>query len=199
MREILTDIAGQGRRAGEVIRRMRQMLKKDEIPMEAVHLAQLAEEVIGLIFNDLAARKVSLEADFSDSPSLLPVQGDRIQLQQVILNLLVNACEAMEANPAGRRNLTVTAAAGDGKSVLRVRDEGPGLAPGILEQVFAPFYTTKPDGLGMGLAICRSIVTAHGGRLTAENHPDGGAVFRLELPPHPRSVPQIIHDPLRPG
>lgn len=183
VREILTDIAGQGRRAGEVIRRMRGMLKKEEPMMEALHLPALAGEVLGLIRSDLVARHVVVITDFAVIPP--PVLGDRIQLQQVILNLCLNACDAMGDAAAGQKSLTVSTLQVPGLAVLHIKDRGHGLASGTEEIIFDPFHTTKPDGLGMGLPICRSILTAHGGRLTAENHPDGGALFRMELPAHP--------------
>jgi two-component system, LuxR family, sensor kinase FixL len=186
VREILTDIAAEDRRAGEVIRRMRRMLKKGETVMEPLPVNTLAEEVLDMIRSDLVARNVSAVTDFA--PALPPVQGDRIQLQQVILNLLVNAGEAMTDTPAARRILRVVTAAEAGRVVLTVQDHGHGLAGGVEEKVFEPFYTTKSGGLGMGLALCRSIVTAHGGRLKAMNHPDGGALLRMELPALPETA-----------
>ena len=182
VREILTDIAGQGRRAGEVIRRMRGMLQKGEPLMEEVHLPALAGEVLGLIRSDLLARHVEVVTDF-EMPSP-PVLGDRIQLQQVMLNLFLNACDAMTGTAEGGKLLTISTPLVPGLAVLHVKDRGHGLTPGTEEVIFDPFHTTKPDGLGMGLPICRSILTAHGGRLTAENHPDGGALLRMELPAH---------------
>jgi signal transduction histidine kinase/ligand-binding sensor domain-containing protein len=182
VREILNDIVNEDRRAGEVIRRMRGMLKKGETVMEVLPLNVLTEEVLGMIRSDLVAKNISVTADLA--PALPPVCGDRIQLQQVILNLLVNACDAMTDTPSENRMLTIFSSAGDGGVLLAIRDQGHGLGAGAEEKVFAPFYTTKSGGLGMGLAICRSILHAHGGRLTAQNHSGGGAVFRVELPAH---------------
>jgi len=180
VRDILTDIVQEDRRAGEVIRRMRGMLKKGETVLEVLQLDALAEEVLAMIRSDIVARNVSVTTELQ--PGLPPVHGDRIQFQQVILNLIVNACDAMTDTPDADRVLTVTASAAEGVVALTVRDRGHGLEAGAEERIFAPFYTTKTGGLGMGLAICRSILTAHAGRLAAHNHPDGGAVLRMELP-----------------
>lgn len=182
VRDILTDIVGQGRRAGDVIRRMRGMLKKGELAMEALDPAMLAEEVLSLMRSDLVARNIALEMHFPAPP--LTVYGDRIQLQQVLLNLLANACEAMAGSPPDRRTITVDIGESGGSSVLCIKDQGHGLTPGSEGKIFDPFHTTKAEGLGMGLAICRGILTAHGGRLTAKNGPVGGAIFCMELPLH---------------
>lgn len=187
VRDILTDIVAEDRRAGEVIRRMRGMLKKGETVLEPLALPALAEEIIGMIHSDLVARNVEVETEFA--AALPPVHGDRIQLQQVILNLLINACDAMADTPVPGRRLRVATTVEQGRVVLTVHDRGHGLTAGAEEKIFEPFYTTKSGGLGMGLAICRSIVTAHGGRLTAQNHPDGGALLRMELPPHQAAPP----------
>ncbi len=182
VRDILTDIVGQGRRAGDVIRRMRGMLKKGELAMDALDPAELAEEVLGLMRSDLVARNITLKTHFPAPP--LTVYGDRIQLQQVLLNLLANACDAMAGAPADRRTVTVSIDKSGGSVVLYIQDQGHGLTPGTEEKIFDPFHTTKAEGLGMGLAICRSILTAHGGRLTAKNSQSGGALFCMELPLH---------------
>ncbi len=182
VRDILTDIVGQGRRAGDVIRRMRGMLKKGELAMEALDPAMLAEEVLSLMRSDLVARNIALETHFPAPP--LTVYGDRIQLQQVLLNLLANACEAMDGSPPDRRTITVDISESGGSSVLCIQDQGHGLTPGSEGKIFDPFHTTKAEGLGMGLAICRGILMAHGGRLTAKNGPVGGAIFCMELPLH---------------
>jgi signal transduction histidine kinase len=112
-----------------------------------------------------------------------PIEGDRVQLQQVVLNLIVNAIQAMSAVADGARNLLITTSPAEPHGVVvAVKDSGPGLAPDSLERIFNPFYSTKPDGMGMGLAICRSIVEAHGGRLRVEANEPRGAVFRFTLP-----------------
>jgi signal transduction histidine kinase len=111
------------------------------------------------------------------------IEGDRVQLQQVALNVIINAVQAMSADAEGPRELTITTAQAEPNGVLvAVKDTGPGLGPASLEQLFAPFHTTKPGGLGMGLSICRSIIEAHGGRLWASANAPRGAVFQFTLP-----------------
>lgn len=181
VREILGDIAQEGRRAGDIIQRMRGMLKKEPGRSELVDLNQVVPAVLGIMRSDLIARNVTANAALAPEPAL--VRGDGVQLTQVMLNLLTNACDALSTRPVAERQLTIeTAPAGPGMVEVRVRDRGPGIPPEKLEQVFEPFFTTKPQGLGMGLPICRSIIGAHGGRLWAENNAHGGATFRFTLP-----------------
>jgi C4-dicarboxylate-specific signal transduction histidine kinase len=116
------------------------------------------------------------------APSIAPVLGDRIHLQQVLLNLMLNGMEAMSSTPPERRLLLVRTAQINGTAEVSVRDAGTGIGDPDATQVFEPFYTTKPDGMGMGLSIARSIVEAHDGRITAENNPNGGATVRFHLP-----------------
>jgi len=123
---------------------------------------------------------VSVQTRLSDE--LSPVQGDRVQLQQVVLNLILNAVEAMGSVEAGARELLISTAHDHTGVLVAVRDSGPGIAPTHLERVFEAFYTTKPSGVGMGLSICRSIIDAHGGRLWAETNDPRGAVFQFTLP-----------------
>jgi signal transduction histidine kinase len=113
---------------------------------------------------------------------LAPVQGDRVQLQQVVLNLILNAVEAMSSVEAGTRELSITTEQSQTGVLVAVHDSGPGIHPEHLERVFKSFYTTKPSGTGMGLSICRSIIDAHGGRLWAEANEPGGAIFQFTLP-----------------
>jgi len=182
VREILEDIASDDRRAGEVISRMRTLLKKSDLQPRPVSLAEIVKEVLGLLHSDLIQRRVSVT---SQVPASLPtVMGDRVQLQQVLLNLILNACDAMVQQPPTDRRLAIDAALTDEGAVqLSVRDWGVGISANRLEQIFDPFVTTKESGLGLGLAICRSIVTAHGGRLWAVNNSDRGATFRMSLTP----------------
>jgi nitrogen-specific signal transduction histidine kinase len=181
VRDILHDIAEDDRRAGEVIKRLRAMLKKDEVKSLPLDLNELVEEVIDFSHSDLITRNVALTVELA--PALPPVLGDRVQLQQVLLNLVLNACEAMKAKPTWERRLTMATApdADDGVRVSVV-DRGTGIPADELERVFEPFFTTKEHGLGLGLSICRSIVAAHGGRLWAGNNENGGATFHLTLP-----------------
>jgi len=180
VREILADIVKSDRRAGEVIRRLRALLKNEE----AVHVAQdlnaVVREVLELMHSDFLNRRVTVRTELA--PGLPPVSGDRIQLQQVLLNLLLNGCDAMEG-AAGERLLTVrTDRAANGDARVCVADRGAGIPPAELERIFEPFVTSKPHGMGLGLAVSRTIVQAHAGRLWAANNADGGAIFCFSLP-----------------
>ncbi len=180
VREILADIVGSGRRAAEVIARVRSLIRNDEPPQHALDPDQLVAEVLALMRNDLAAREVVVRTELAaDLPRL---RGDRVQLQQLLLNLLFNACDAMADAPAPHVILIDTVQSGPGRILIRIKDAGPGILDGELERIFEPFVTTKRDGLGLGLALCRTIVRAHDGRIWAGNHPDGGAILHVELP-----------------
>jgi len=179
VKDILADIVDADRRAGEVIQRLRALLKRGETKMLPVSFNEIATEVLHLTHADLIGRGVSVLRSFSQDLPL--VEGDRVQLQQVLLNLVLNAADAMASNPAGSRQIHVATSVEGDVARLSVRDGGCGL-PEDVEQLFEPFFTTKQHGLGMGLAICRSIVSAHGGRLRAEPHPERGAIFHLEIP-----------------
>jgi signal transduction histidine kinase len=179
VREILGDIVSEDLRASESIKRMRSLLQRGEVSRQSIDFNDVATEVFHLMKNELTRREVVLSHQLTES--LPAVSADRIQLQQVLLNLMLNACEAMETNAPGTRRLHV-ATASDGKAVtLEVTDAGHGL-PADPEAVFQPFHTTKTQGLGMGLAICRSIITAHHGQLWAEPDEQGGATFHVVLP-----------------
>ncbi len=177
--EILSDIVAADRRAADVIDRLRALLKQGQVSLQPLQLNQLADQVLNLVQADLIARKVTVNRQWSEA--LPPVRGDRVQIQQLLLNLIINGADAMEDNPPGRRRLSLQTSLRGDCLRLSVRDEGCGL-PENIESIFLPFHTTKPNGLGMGLAICRSIVAAHRGRLWAERHPEQGSVFHLELP-----------------
>jgi two-component system, LuxR family, sensor kinase FixL len=176
---ILSDIVAADRRAGEVIERLRALLKHGQASLLPLPLNQLVDEVLHLARADLIGRGVTVARELA--PDLPPIAGDRVQLQQIVLNLILNAAEAMATNPPGARRLHLQTMLYQGRVRVSVRDEGSGL-PADVERLFQPFYTTKPHGLGMGLAICRSLVAAHHGRLWAEPHPERGAVFHFELP-----------------
>ena len=182
VRDILHDIAEDDRRAGEVIKRLRAMLKKDEAAkLLSLDLNELVQEVLGFAHGDLITRNVAVRVELA--PALAPVRGDRVQLQQVLLNLVLNAVEAMSAKPTRERTLTLaTAPDGDDDVRVLVVDRGTGIPADEMERVFEPFFTTKEHGLGIGLPICRSIVEVHGGRLWASNNEDCGATFHLILP-----------------
>jgi PAS domain S-box-containing protein len=178
--EILEDIAEDDRRAGEVIHRLRALLRKGEMQWRPLDLNEVVTEVLELMHSDLIQRRCVVETRLAGS--LPPVHGDRVQLQQVLLNLIVNACDAMAAEVPGERRLTiVTAFTDEGFVQLSIADQGTGIPEDQLDRVFEPFVTWKEHGLGLGLTICRSIVSAHGGRLWAVNNREGGATFHLAL------------------
>ena len=176
---ILSDIVAADRRAGDVIERLRALLKRGQISLQPLSLNQVIEDVLQLMQADLIGRGVAVVRQLA--PQLPLIAADRVQLQQVILNLILNGSEAMAANPPGTRRLHLQTTVQQGRVRVSVRDEGPGL-PEDVERLFQPFYSTKSQGLGLGLAICRSIITAHDGRLWGEPHSERGAVFLFELP-----------------
>jgi signal transduction histidine kinase len=177
---VIDDIAAEGLRAGEIIRRLRNLVRKEPPRQDWVHLAGIAAEALRLVESDAHQQVVTLRLDAE--PVLPRVLGDPIQIEQVVLNLLRNAIDAM-ADVRGRRELHVRIARAGSESVeLTVRDTGHGMPSAVAERIFDPFYSTKPNGLGMGLSISRSIVEAHQGRLTVVANTDGGATFRITLP-----------------
>jgi two-component system, LuxR family, sensor kinase FixL len=179
--EILADIVAQDKRAGEVIRRLRLLLKKGEVRHQPLVLNDLVVEVLKLMHSDLLNYGVIVRTEFAEN---LPVlAGDRVQLQQVLINLIINATEAMAGTARSERRLTIrTSPAGPDSVCISVVDVGTGIHPEKLEQIFEPYFSSKQDGLGLGLAVCRSIITAHGGRLWATNNPDRGAAVHMTLP-----------------
>jgi PAS domain S-box-containing protein len=180
IREILKDVVADDNRAGQVIQRLRALVKKQPPEFTALDLGAILHEVVHLVHTDAILR--ASEIALTVAPGLPPVWGDRVELQQVALNLLLNALEAMKERPVeGRQVLVQVEADGPRMVKVAVRDRGTGLGDEI-ERVFRPFHTTKPDGLGVGLSISRSIVEAHGGRLWAENNPDRGATFSFTIP-----------------
>ena len=179
VREILVDIVEDDKRAGEVIRRLRALLKKGEVQNRPLDINSVVDDVMRLARNDLMNRDVAVNTELTTD--LPPVFGDQIQLQQVLLNLVINACEAMEAMSGTRQVLIRTRRADDGGVEMSVSDRGGGIPPGDLERIFEPFVTTKEHGIGLGLSICHTIIIAHGGRLWAENIGEG-AMFRCTLP-----------------
>jgi PAS domain S-box-containing protein len=180
IREILQDIVKEDARAGEVINRLRALLKKEKSKFEPIDLNLILREVIDLLHSDAVIRDVTVSTELD--PSLPLVSGDRIQLQQVALNLMLNAFEAMNERPNGKRRVLIRAGRKDDQVLVSVADSGKGILIGETEKIFKPFYTSKPQGLGMGLSICRSIINSHQGRLWVENNPDGGATFCFSLP-----------------
>jgi len=183
VREILSDISNDDKRAGDVINRLRVLMKKGEAKLLPLNLNDLANDVLELAHSELVERNVAVTTRLT--PGLPDIRGDRVQLQQVLLNLLMNACEAMSDTDIRDRSLAVsTARDGDSNLRLTVADRGPGISSDLVDRIFRPFVTTKAQGLGLGLSICRSIVAAHGGQLWVANNPDGGASFFVSLPIH---------------
>jgi PAS domain S-box-containing protein len=186
-RQALGRIVRDGSRAGEVIDRIRALVKKVPPRRELLDINEPIREVIALTQTEVQQNRVRLQTRLADDLPLVP--ADRVQLQQVIMNLLVNAIEAMSRIGDGSRELTIASGKDDASAVfVEVQDTGPGIDPADLDRLFQSFYTTKPDGIGMGLAISRSIAEAHGGRLSAAPNQPRGAVFRLTLPIQEKSM-----------
>jgi signal transduction histidine kinase len=183
VRASLVDIESAADRASRVISRLRSVLRRDEFRPTAVDIASVIRDTVQLVASEATRRRAVLEVGVD--PGLPSVHGDPVLLLQVLLNLLLNSLDAVAEQPLGRRNITIRAAARSGGVELSVADSGSGLPPSALEGVFEPFFTTKAKGLGMGLAICRSIIQAHSGRIVAENGAEGGALFRITLPATP--------------
>jgi C4-dicarboxylate-specific signal transduction histidine kinase len=182
-REALARIINEGRRAAEVIDRIRDLVKKAPPRKDRMEISGAIREVVELTCGEATKNRVSVQMQLGEGLPL--VEADRVQLQQVILNLIINAVQAMSVTSDGPRQLLIrTEKAESGDVLVAVRDSGPGLAPGTFEHVFEPFHTTKPDGLGLGLSICRSIIEAHGGRLRASANVPRGAIFEFTVPGH---------------
>jgi PAS domain S-box-containing protein len=180
VRQILADIRNDDLRASEVIRRTRDLLRKRPMEREPLDLNEVAGSVLQFVRNDATRRGVELVGDFSRD--LPPVPADRVHLEQALLNLILNGMEAMTDPGISHRRLTVRTAVAGGSVEVVITDSGHGIAPEHLSELFDSFFTTKQDGMGMGLSIARSIAEAHGGRVWAENRREGGATFRLTVP-----------------
>jgi signal transduction histidine kinase len=180
VREILADIRRDDQRASEVIRRLRSVLKKTPFEMRYIDLNETVRQVIGFVTAVAHGRDIALKC--STTSANLNVKGDAIQLQQVVLNLIVNAIDAISEAEAKEREVSVTTNLSGTSAEIRIGDTGPGIATGDLKNVFDPFFTTKSQGMGMGLAIVRTIVEAHHGQVSAENQSSGGALFTIRLP-----------------
>jgi PAS domain S-box-containing protein len=183
VRQILADIRKDDLRASEVIRHARELLRRREPERRPLDMGELVTGILQLLGRDADRRQVALEPELA--PDLPVVYGDKVHLEQMLLNLLLNGMDAMAATPVPRRRLVIrTARSGDAVEVA-VLDSGHGIPATTLPRLFQSFYTTKKDGMGLGLPLARSIVEAHGGRIWAENRPEGGAVFRITLPAEP--------------
>jgi C4-dicarboxylate-specific signal transduction histidine kinase len=179
MRDILADIVGADSRAGEIIDRMRTMLRRSPISLQPVNVNDSLDELLRLTRSDFIARGISVSN--LTTPGLPTAMTDRVQLQQVLLNLMMNACDAMRSNAPHDRTLTLATFTEQDELHIGVLDCGVGL-PDDIETMFQPFHSTKVGGLGMGLSICRTLVSAQGGRLWAERREERGAAFYVALP-----------------
>jgi signal transduction histidine kinase len=180
LRPIMDDIREAAMRAAQVVRGARSMVRRKASEREPLHLNEIVEAVARLVASDLLMHQISLTVELAER---LPViVGDRVQLQQVVLNLLLNAIEAVAAQPRERRHVHIATASVEQRAELVVSDTGAGVAPELATRLFDPFMTTKKDGAGLGLAIVRAVVDAHGGRVTAFTPAEGGAAFRVSLP-----------------
>jgi len=190
LREWNEEIADIARSAAEVVKRLRSFARRGDSPRTACRIEKVIEEALGLVAIETRRAQVTVETSFS-APSP-PLQADRVQIQQIFVNLLTNAMEAMQTVPADTRRITIQTLLGGGSVEVVVSDRGVGLPPGSETKIFEPYVTTKPQGLGMGLSIVRTIVEAHGGRLWATANPQGGAAFHFMLPlengGHPNGV-----------
>jgi PAS domain S-box-containing protein len=179
-REIFVDIRDQGHLASSVIERLRALAGKRPLEQQALDPNEVVSDILRLVGGDVQRRRVALRTELM--PSLPPVAADRVGLQQVVLNLLMNAMDAIDEVQAEERLLIVRTGRLEDAIEFAVSDTGGGIPAGHLPRLFDAFFTTKRDGLGLGLAIARSIIEAHGGRIWAEDHGRGGATFRLTLP-----------------
>jgi C4-dicarboxylate-specific signal transduction histidine kinase len=180
-REALEGIVRDDRRAAEVISRVRGLLKKEEPRYRPVHMNNVIQENLSFIRSDSVLEGLSIETELA--PELPAVLGDRVQLQQVLLNLMLNAVDSMDKAKPDLRKLVIKTENEENRGVrVSVKDFGAGIDEAHRDKLFEPFYTTKPAGMGMGLAISQRIIHAHGGSISAENHPEGGATFYFTLP-----------------
>jgi len=177
--DCLDHVVSNGTRAADVIARIRALARRADPRQDAIDLGSLVAETVELLRRDLNTHDVTVAVTIPDD--LPPLVGDRVQMQQVLMNLMLNAEQAMAQVTPDARVLHVDVVSESGGVAVHVRDSGSGIAVEP-ESLFSPFFTTKADGMGMGLSICRSIIESHGGTLGAANHPEGGAVFSFRLP-----------------
>ena len=180
VRQILADIRRDDLRASEVIRHLRALLRKRELQLQPLDINRTINDVARLLLENARRRGIDLITELEIA--LPMVAADRVHLEQVLLNLLLNAMDAMAGKVAGERRLQVTSRLVDNKVEVAIADSGTGIGPQLRTHLFDSFYSTKEDGLGLGLSIARSIITAHEGRIWAENNLQGGATFRFALP-----------------
>ena len=177
--EILSDIHADGVLATKIIERQRAMLRSHQMQKKPIDLHAVVNESVALVAHDIRARQIVVNVNLSSSPCI--INGDQVLLQQVLVNLVINAMDAMAEMPPSRRHLTITSEVRAADVEVSVRDTGPGLPAEIISTLFTPFVTTKSRGLGIGLTIARTIIDAHGGTIEARNNPEGGATFTVTL------------------
>jgi PAS domain S-box-containing protein len=180
LKEILQDIANDDKRAGDIIRSLRSMVRPEEGERERILINDVLQDVISLFHSEAIIRNINVENDFADP--LPPVNANKVQIQQVVINLMMNAADSMLDVSKNRRIVIQTQTADDGGALVAVRDFGLGIEAAELDKIFEPFFTTKRSGLGMGLSLSRSIIEAHGGHIWVENNLDKGATFYFDLP-----------------
>ena len=175
--EILDDIAGDARHAGLIISKIRGIMKKGDADYHSLDINTLLDEVLALYQNAFSLDRISVSIE--KAPNLLPIKGDRVRLQQVLMNLIANAMDAMANSP--QKAFSFETSQSEEMVKVSVSDTGSGVKMSDIDQIFDPFYTTKDDGMGIGLRLCESIIEEHGGRIWAENNPDGGTTFCFTL------------------
>jgi C4-dicarboxylate-specific signal transduction histidine kinase len=181
VQDILQDIVDEDKRAADIIQRLRLILKKADLQLQALNVNDIVQDVLKLVRSDLKNRGVTVNSDLSNNIPV--VTGDNVLIQQVLLNLMMNACDAVtDAVGIDQRQIHLHTRWNGTAVQIAISDQGTGIASDDIERVFEPFFTTKPQGMGLGLAICRTIIHAHKGQLWAENNNDGGASFYFTLP-----------------
>lgn len=180
--DIVEDIRKDDHRAAEIIRRMKVLLRKHEFSRERVDVNELVTETVMFLTPTARAQHVEVETNLHANPPI--VEGDRVHLQQVLLNLILNGFDAMTRTPPASRNLVVSTIGVNSQIEISVSDRGSGIPGDEIADIFEPFVTTKADGMGIGLSIARSIIEAHSGRIVAENNAGGGATVRFSIPAH---------------
>jgi PAS domain S-box-containing protein len=181
VRQILADIVYDDQRASEVINGLRKFLKRSELEFAPIPVDRLFKDVAMLLRTDAIARNVTLEWEIE--PGLPSIRGDKVHLSQVLINVLINGMDAVGSQPPALRRVRMHAGSdSNGNIELTVRDWGVGIEPSIMARIFEPFFTTKPSGMGMGLSVSLAIIRAHGGKLWADSSPEGGTIFRVQLP-----------------
>ena len=189
--EILSDIRAQGVQATQIVDRQRTMLRSRQLEKKPIDLHAVINESVALVAHDMSEREIEATVQVSSSPCV--ISGDQVLLQQVLVNLMVNAMDAVAEMPPARRHITLSTDVRAADVAISVRDTGRGLPAHINGTLFAPFVTTKSHGIGIGLTIARTIVDAHSGTIDAHDNPEGGATFTVRLP---RSeAPEILPEP----